>query len=286
MCAGRKWEVLSKRDERSKLIDNIGRQIRRLNAREKSGTLDEFQQRGLERQRENLKELRDKVKSLSKTDTEGIKKAKEDYKNNGNYSSSQKKIDEITRRIIATQPTELEELEEPPELEPGGESYEDGDGESPATPLYDPRYEGLFEDLANLDGVYIGKYMSEDARDRVNQALDKIKDITKTEDKEMTAEERQILLEIADSLESKMYLKGNESIRDESGKVIGYQATWNHDENEKYMNKLGSAVKFDVERWIMENIELFNQPAPHRGSLSADEKWEKQNAGILNGYDF
>jgi hypothetical protein len=45
---------MAKRDQRSRLIDNIGRQIRRLNEREKNGNLNNMQLRGLNRQRENL----------------------------------------------------------------------------------------------------------------------------------------------------------------------------------------------------------------------------------------
>lgn len=53
---------MAKRDQRSRLIDNIGRQIRRLNEREKNGNLNNMQLRGLNRQRENLKAFREEVK--------------------------------------------------------------------------------------------------------------------------------------------------------------------------------------------------------------------------------
>ena len=55
---------MAKRDARSRLIDNFGRQIRRLNAREKSGQLNNKQLRGLNRQRENLKAFREEVKKI------------------------------------------------------------------------------------------------------------------------------------------------------------------------------------------------------------------------------
>ena len=91
---------MAAKDLRGRLIDNIGRQIRRLNAREKAGGLDEYQLKGLNRQRDNLKEFRDEVKKLKKTDTVELQKAQSDYKNNGNYTTSQSEIDKNTKRLL------------------------------------------------------------------------------------------------------------------------------------------------------------------------------------------
>ena len=72
------WYQMAKRDQRSRLIDNIGRQIRRLNEREKNGNLNNMQLRGLNRQRENLKAFREEVKKIGKNDTVALAKAQSD----------------------------------------------------------------------------------------------------------------------------------------------------------------------------------------------------------------
>ena len=67
---------MAKRDQRARLIDNIGRQIRRLNAREKEGNLNRMQQRGLERQRQNLIQFREQVKQIDKSDKKALSKSR------------------------------------------------------------------------------------------------------------------------------------------------------------------------------------------------------------------
>lgn len=299
---------MAKRDERSRLIDNIGRQIRRLNERERNGNLDDFQKRGLERQREQLNKFRDEVKKLSKTDTVGIAKAKQDYKSNGNYSSSQKKIDEITKRIIASQPDYLERPKgsdkEPlppdnqpggsgggsaltlPDNQPGGESEgETGDDGIGGIIGTDPGMEGIFEDLAQLDGVYIGKYATMETKEKVIQTMDKIKQLNETQ-KELTSEQRETLNALYQELESKSGMgNGNFAIMSEDGQTIGYSATFNHSDFESYMNRITEPMDFDLNKWIKDNADLFNEPAPHRGKLSYDEQWEKDNAGILGNWE-
>lgn len=293
---------MAKRDERSRLIDNIGRQIRRLNERERNGNLDEFQKRGLERQRGQLNKFREEVKKLSKTDTVGIAKAKQDYKSNGNYSSSQKKIDEITKRIIASEPVggfrgseagtgddgiggEFRGSESG-DNGIGGEfrGSESGDGIGGIIGT-DPRFEGIFEDLAQLDGVYIGKYSTMETKEKVIQTMDKIKQLNETQ-KELTSEQRETLNALYKELESKSGMgNGNFAILSEDGQTIGYSATFNHSDFESYMSRITEPMDFDLNKWIKDNANLFNEPAPHRGKLSYDEQWEKDNAGILGNWE-
>lgn len=284
------------RDERSKLIDNIGRQIRRLNAREKNGSLDDYQKRGLERQRQQLNAFREQVKQLDKKDKIGIEKAKQDYKSNGNYSSSQKKIDEITKRIIASEPNYLERTSDsgggPPELptpeaggtEEGGSDEGGGDGIGGIVGT-DPGLGGLFEDLAQLDGVYIGKYASMETKEKVTQTMDKIKQMSETS-KELTPEQRETLNQLYHELESKSAMgNGNFAVYSEDGQRIGYSATFNHSDFENYMARITEPLDFDVNQWIKDNADLFNEPAPHRGSLSRNEQWEKDNSAVLGDWE-
>ena len=118
---------MAKRDQRARLIDNIGRQIRRLNAREQQGNLNRMQQRGLERQRQNLIQFREQVKQIDKSDKKALGRAEFDYKHNGNYSSSQKEIDQNTRRLVGSGVLPPEELNTEPTPPPSAEGTSGGD---------------------------------------------------------------------------------------------------------------------------------------------------------------
>lgn len=282
------------RDERSKLIDNIGRQIRRLNAREKTGDLDPYQMRGLQRQRENLKQFREEVKKIDKTDKTGLKKAKEDYKNNGNYSTSQKKIDQNTKRLTATELIGEETLSElpggaepgsagesKPEAEPSEPEDYGGDGDG-GTNLMD-QMDDLFADMAEIEGKYIGAYASPEVKDQVAKIIDKAKTIQGDEinvDDDTRSRLNALIVELERASQD---TKGNFSVRDTAGKVIGYNNTFNA---KKYMENT-APVNFDVNKWILENASLFpNVQAKPGGQATKLEKWESQNSGLFGDWDY
>ena len=145
---------------------------------------------------------------------------------------------------------------------------------------------GLFEDLAQLDGQYIGVYASPEIKDQVNKVLSKIKELqNQGEELNVNEEQREHLNRLAESLESAMNRKGNYSVRDESGQIIGYESTFNHSDFEKTVSGLAGDT-FDVNKWISENIDLFPNTQSHPGTLSPDEQFERSNKGILGDWDF
>lgn len=296
---------MAKRDARSRLIDNIGRQIRRLNAREKSGQLNNMQLRGLNRQRENLKAFREDVKKISKTDTVALAKAQSDYKNNGNFSSSQREIDQNTKRLVASGILPPEELDpksperqqsgDHQEPESGGTGGSGGDGGS-AEPEEDSDISGgmtimdqfgdLFQDLAQIEGMYIGAYAKAEVKDQVNKILGKVNELKNGQMGDLTEEQMAQLDQLADRLENASQNRhGNEAVRDASGRVYGYANTFNQGEFSRTLQNLGGS-NFDVNAWIRSNIDLFNPTQEHPGTLSREERFERDNAGILGDWDY
>ncbi len=290
---------MAKRNERSRLIDNIGRQIRRLNERERNGTLDDFQRRGLERQRDNLTRFREEVKKIDKNDKKALEKAKHDYKSNGNYSSSQRTIDQNTKRLLATEAVSDEDLEEyertkqetepeteepEPGTEPGGEGGilgGDGEGESTTMSLL----EELYADLAAIDGKYIGAYASAEVMDQLQKILDKIQQLQNMGEIDVESDTRRSLENLARSIESaRSDRKGNFAVRDENGGIIGYKNTFSRQSFESFMRD-SSPVNFDVNKWISENANLFTPTQSHPGRLSSEEVWYRNNAGVLGDWD-
>lgn len=267
------------KDLRARLIDNIGRQIRRLNAREKAGGLDDFQLRGLNRQRENLKEFREEVKRLKKTDLTELQKAQSDYKNNGNYTTSQKEIDKNTKRILGGEiggggggREEFRDSAEPPDDSAGGSTIMD-------------RFSDLFEDMARLNGLYIGRYADHEVRAQAQQIIDKIQEM-KTTDSEITQEQREQLEKIANDIEGRMNAKGNHSVRNDAGSIIGYEATFKMDEYTDNISEMTKASEFDINKWLKENEDLFPNAQSHPGHLDSEERFEKANKGLNDNYDW
>ena len=317
---------MAKRDQRARLIDNIGRQIRRLNAREQQGNLNRMQQRGLERQRQNLIQFREQVKQIDKSDKKALGRAEFDYKHNGNYSSSQKEIDQNTRRLVGSGVLPPEELNTEPTPPPagsgasgggtgsgdgasesgegtpgsrtpggaagsgasgsGGGEIEESGGEGAGTMTVMDQMADLFADLAQIEGKYIGAYMDAETRDQVNKIEDKISELKQQYGDDMTEEQMAQLDQLYDRLESaSMNAHGNASIRDDSGRVIGYTNTFSMGEFKDHSSGIGG-ISFDVNKWINENMALFTQHQSHPGRLSAEEKFENDMSGFTGDYDY
>lgn len=306
---------MAKRDQRARLIDNIGRQIRRLNAREKQGNLNRMQQRGLERQRQNLIQFREQVKQIDKSDKKALGRAEFDYKHNGNYSSSQKEIDQNTKRLVGSGVLPPEELNTEPTPPPtGGTSgegasgsgdgtgsgtsggaaggaggsgeIEESGGEGAGTMTVMDQMADLFADLAQIEGKYIGAYMDAETRDQVNKIEDKISELKQQYGDDMTEDQMAQLDQLYDRLESaSMNAHGNASIRDDSGRVIGYTNTFSMGEFKDHSSGIGG-ISFDVNKWINENMALFTQHQSHPGRMSAEEKFEIDMSGFTGDYDY
>jgi len=298
---------MAKRDARSRLIDNIGRQIRRLNAREKSGQLNNMQLRGLNRQRENLKAFREEVKKIGKNDSVALAKAQSDYKNNGNFSSSQREIDQNTKRLVGSgilppeeldpRPPERQQSDDYQEPESGGsggagggsggaaESESDSDSDSGGMTIMD-QFGDLFQDLAQIEGMYIGAYAKAEVKDQVNKILGKVNELKNGTLGELTEDQMAQLDQLAGRLEAASQNRhGNEAVRDASGRVYGYANTFNRGEFTRTLQNLGGST-FDVNAWIKANSDLFNPTQAHPGTLSRDERFERDNGGILGNWDY
>ena len=300
---------MAKRDQRSRLIDNIGRQIRRLNEREKSGQLNNMQLRGLNRQRENLKAFREDVKKINKNDTVALAKAQSDYKNNGNFSSSQREIDQNTKRLVASgllppeeldpRPPERQQSDDYQEPESGGsggagsgsggpgttEPDESEDIETGGMTIMD-QFGDLFSDLAQIEGMYIGAYAKAEVKDQVAKIIDKANELKNGNLGELTEDQMAQLDQLAGRLEAASQNRhGNEAVRDASGRVYGYANTFNRGEFTRTLQNLGGNT-FDVNAWIKANSDLFNPTQAHPGTLSRDERFERDNGGILGDWDY
>ena len=236
---------MAKRDQRSRLIDNIGRQIRRLNEREKNGSLNNMQLRGLNRQRENLKAFREEVKKIGKNDTVALAKAQSDYKNNGNFSSSQREIDQNTKRLVASgilppeeldpRPPERQQSDDYQEPEGGGTGGTGGGSGGTGTPEPDEsgdegmggmtimdQFGDLFSDLAQIEGMYIGAYAKAEVKDQVAKIIDKANELKNGNLGELTEDQMAQLDQLAGRLEAASQNRhGNEAVRDASGRPRG-----------------------------------------------------------------
>lgn len=111
------------RSAQSRLFDNIGRRIRHLNEdlRKDNGDL---RQAGLERQKENLEKFRDKLREQASKNPDGkltneqIYDATDKMKTDDKYTTNKKKIDEITRKMISSEPDEfLDEFEDEDDID-------------------------------------------------------------------------------------------------------------------------------------------------------------------------
>ena len=279
---------MAKRDQRSRLIDNIGRQIRRLNEREKNGNLNNMQLRGLNRQRENLKAFREDVKKINKNDTVALAKAQSDYKNNGNFSSSQREIDQNTKRLVASGLLPPEELDPRPPERQQSDDYqepESGDDGMGGMTIMD-QFGDLFSDLAQIEGMYIGAYAKAEVKDQVAKIIDKANELKNGNLGELTEEQMTMLDQLAGRLEAASQNRhGNEAVRDVSGRVYGYANTFNRGEFTRTLQNLGGNT-FDVNAWIKANSDLFNPTQAHPGTLSRDERFEWDNGGILGDWDY
>jgi hypothetical protein len=296
---------MAKRDQRSRLIDNIGRQIRRLNEREKNGNLNNMQLRGLNRQRENLKAFREEVKKIGKNDTVALAKAQSDYKNNGNFSSSQREIDQNTKRLVASGILPPEELDPRPPERQQSDDYQEpesggsggagsGSGETTEPEIENEsggmtimdQFGDLFSDLAQIEGMYIGAYAKAEVKDQVAKIIDKANELKNGNLGELTEDQMAQLDQLAGRLEAASQNRhGNEAVRDASGRVYGYANTFNRGEFTRTLQNLGGST-FDVHAWIKANSDLFNPTQAHPGTLSRDERFERDNAGILGDWDY
>ena len=103
---------------------------------------------------------------------------------------------------------------------------------------------------------------------------------------ELTEEQRQQLDNIASDIEGRMNAKGNYSVRDTSGKIVGYEATF---EMENYVDGIEEMTRgnsFDIKEWIRQNEGLFPDTQDHPGWESFEERFEKATKGLNDDYEW
>ena len=144
----------------------------------------------------------------------------------------------------------------------------------------------LFSDLAQIEGMYIGAYAKAEVKDQVAKIVDKITELKNGQMGELTEDQMAQLDQLAERLETASQNRhGNEAVRDASGRVYGYANTFNRGEFTRTLQNLGGST-FDVHAWIKANSDLFNPTQAHPGTLSRDERFERDNAGILGDWDY
>ena len=144
----------------------------------------------------------------------------------------------------------------------------------------------LFSDLAQIEGMYIGAYAKAEVKDQVAKIIDKANELKNGNLGELTEDQMAQLDQLAGRLEAASQNRhGNEAVRDASGRVYGYANTFNRGEFTKTLQNLGGST-FDVHAWIKANSDLFNPTQSHPGTLSRDERFERDNAGILGDWDY
>lgn len=144
----------------------------------------------------------------------------------------------------------------------------------------------LFSDLAQIEGMYIGAYAKAEVKDQVSKIVDKITELKNGQMGELTEDQMAQLDQLAERLETASQNRhGNEAVRDASGRVYGYANTFNRGEFTRTLQNLGGST-FDVNAWIKANMDLFNPTQEHPGTLSREERFERDNAGILGDWDY
>ena len=122
--------------------------------------------------------------------------------------------------------------------------------------------------------------------DQVAKIIDKANELKNGNLGELTEDQMAQLDQLAGRLEAASQNRhGNEAVRDASGRVYGYANTFNRGEFTRTLQNLGGST-FDVHAWIKANSDLFNPTQSHPGTLSRDERFERDNAGILGDWDY
>ena len=182
------------RTAEQRLIDNLQRKIRHLNAKENKAKAngDKFDESGFERNKQNIQKMIDDIrkdKDKGKLDQSKLFDYAEKAKNNPNYSTDKKKIRKVSKKLIGANSEELfDDL-----------MTEDG-------------YSDIMSGFSNLSGAYIGESGDEAKRSKALELTEKIK-LTAEKDKErLSPEQVTVLNKMAKKIERAYAAKGRKGV--------------------------------------------------------------------------
>lgn len=186
--------MAKKRDAAARLIDNLQRKVRHIRVKEAQARADgnKMQLAGLQRNKENIEGMIDKIKKERKEGKLTLEKAfdyAEKAKEDPKYSADTKKIDEITRKLIGNEPFV-----------------------NFGSMMEDPEIAQLFSDYSTVSMRYIGASGDDAARAKALRIAENATDIAARRKKDLTEEQIKMLNDIAKKIEDAIESRGFEGV--------------------------------------------------------------------------
>lgn len=178
------------RTAEQRLIDNLQRKIRHLNAKENKAKAngDKFDEAGFERNKKNIQKMIEDIrkdKKKGELDQGKIFEYAEKAKNNPNYTTDKKKIREVSKKLIGSNSEEL---------------FEDLMGEE--------GYSEIMGSYASLSGVYLGESGDESKRAKALELIDKINSTISKYNESLSQEQINVLNKMVGNIEKAYSSKG------------------------------------------------------------------------------
>lgn len=186
--------MAKKRDAAARLIDNLQRKVRHIRVKEAQARADgnKMELSGLQRNKENIEKMIDKVKKERKEGKLTLEKAfdyAEKAKNDPRYSADTKKIDEITRKLIGNEPFV-----------------------NFGSMMEDPEIAQLFSDYSTVSMRYVGVSGEEAPRAEALKISQAAKEIAARRRKDLTEDQIKMLNKITKDIETAMQSRGFEGV--------------------------------------------------------------------------
>lgn len=178
------------RTAEQRLIDNLQRKIRHLNAKENQAKAngDKFDEAGFERNKKNIQKMIDDIrkdKKKGELDQGKIFEYAEKSKNNPNYTTDKKKIRGVSKKLIGANSEEL---------------FEDL--------MSEEGYSEIMGSFASLSGVYLGESGDESKRAKALELIDKINSTIAKDNERLSQEQINVLNKMVRNIEKAYSSKG------------------------------------------------------------------------------
>lgn len=186
--------MAKKREAAARLIDNLQRKVRHIRVKEAQARADgnKMEVAGLQRNKENIERMIDKIKKERKEGKLTLEKAfdyAEKAKEDPKYSADTKKIDEITRKLIGNEPFV-----------------------NFGSMMEDPEIAQLFSDYSTVSMRYVGVSGDEGPRAEALKISQAAKEITARRKKDLTEDQIKMLNKITKDIETAMQSRGLEGV--------------------------------------------------------------------------
>ena len=178
------------RTAEQRLIDNLQRKIRHLNAKENQAKAngDKFDEVGFERNKKNIQKMIDDIrkdKKKGELDQGKIFEYAEKAKNNPNYTTDKKKIREVSKKLIGANSEDL---------------FDDL--------MSEEGYAEIMGSFASLTGVYLGESGDESKRAKALELIDKINSTIAKDHERLSQEQINVLNKMVRNIEKTYSSKG------------------------------------------------------------------------------